>query len=77
MFVQAVTYDASEEAGAAPGCVNNTRDTFRLLFSLGADRQGRADLQDAFHLCDPLRHETDVTDLAFWIQVTCIVSLPF
>ena len=67
-FWAAVTRDATPEAGAAERCAPNTRRTFDLLFRLGASHRGRRQLADAFHLCDPLDSQGNVTALAYWIQ---------
>ncbi len=68
-LVQRVTWDATPEAGAAEGCADNTCRTFDVVFEKGKSDDGRAELQQAFQLCDPLEGEEDVTALAYWIQV--------
>ena len=68
-FWDVVTRDATPAAGAAPDCVDNTRQAFRNLFETGASPEGRSQLQATFRLCDPLSSEQDVEQLAYWAQV--------
>ncbi len=66
--VQAVTDDASEEAGCAAGCVNNTRAAISQIFRLSDTLSGRQALQQALRLCDELPPGSAV-DVAYWVQV--------
>jgi lysosomal Pro-X carboxypeptidase len=68
-FWDVVTRDATPAAGAAPDCVDNTREAFRQLFEAGASAEGRQQLQGTFTLCDPLKDEDAVKQLAYWAQV--------
>ncbi len=71
--VQAVTYDASEEAGCAAGCINNTRAAIAQIFRLSQALAGRQTLQQALRLCDELPSGS-ADDVAYWVQVTIAVS---
>jgi hypothetical protein len=68
-FWDVVTRDASPAAGAAPDCVDNTREAFRQLFDAGGSAEGRQQLQATFRLCDALEDEAGVLQLAYWAQV--------
>jgi lysosomal Pro-X carboxypeptidase len=68
-FWEVVTRDATPAAGAAPDCVENTREAFRQLFAAGQSPSGRAGLAATFKLCEPLQDEGDVLQLAYWAQV--------
>lgn len=74
-FWDVVTRDATPAAGAAPDCVDNTREAFKQLFAAGASPEGRQQLQDTFKLCDPLQDEEAVTQLAYWAQVSSLAWL--
>ena len=63
-----VTYDASEAAGAAPGCTKNTRAALTLVFVLAETAEGRAQLRAALRLCAEVK-EGAAEDIAFWVQV--------
>ena len=73
--VQAVTYDASEEAGCAAGCVNNTRAAISQIFRLSQTLGGRRTLQQALRLCDELPPDS-AQDVAYWVQVTSAAMPP-
>eukprot|EP00878_Enallax_costatus_P010690 GHUV01011166.1.p1 GENE.GHUV01011166.1~~GHUV01011166.1.p1 ORF type:complete len:391 (+),score=98.94 GHUV01011166.1:394-1566(+) len=64
-FAQGVTYDASEEAGAAPGCTETVRRGWQVLVDMGSDAGGRADISTAMKLCpdNQLKSKEDVVKL--------------
>jgi lysosomal Pro-X carboxypeptidase len=64
-YWQVVTADATAKGGAAPACAANVRAGWDALFALGrTGAPGRATLTAAFGLCQPLRSDADVTNLA-------------
>ncbi|WIA14666.1 hypothetical protein OEZ85_003168 [Tetradesmus obliquus] len=54
-FAKGVTYDATPEAGAAPGCVQTVRRAWEVLMQMGAYAGGRADIAAAMRLCPETR----------------------
>lgn len=60
--------DASEAAGAAPGCTRSVRRTFQALLHLGKHHAGRALISRALRLCAPLQHHGQVEAVAYWLQ---------
>ncbi|KAK9812902.1 hypothetical protein WJX72_005519 [[Myrmecia] bisecta] len=66
-YWKVVTDDASAAGGASEPCAPNVRRTFAAIFERRASLQGRQQLSEAFHLCEPLA-ESDVEALAFWLQ---------
>ena len=66
--VQVVTYDASEAAGAASGCVNNTRTALAQIFRMSETADGRQQLRKALRLCDELPPGC-AEAVAYWVQV--------
>ena len=63
-----VTNAASEAAGAAPGCVNNTRTAIGRIFGLAQTLEGRQQLRATLRLCDMVE-EDSAEEIGFWIQV--------
>ena len=73
--MQAVTYDASEAAGCAAGCINNTRAAISQVFRLSQTPGGRRALQHALRLCDELPPGC-AADVAYWVQVILCCQSP-
>ncbi len=50
-FNAAVTWDASEDGGSAPACVDNARKTWKTMFKWGKSRHGRKKIAESMRLC--------------------------
>jgi lysosomal Pro-X carboxypeptidase len=50
-FNEAVTWDASEEGGSAPACVENARKAWKTMFEWGKSKRGRRKIAESMRLC--------------------------
>lgn len=55
-FWEVVTYSASEEAGAAPGCVHAVRKTFKALHHMSKDAAGKQELAGKHDITEQHTH---------------------
>ncbi|KAE9146090.1 Lysosomal Pro-X carboxypeptidase [Phytophthora fragariae] len=51
-FNRVVTFDMSEDAGAAPNCIPNLRRALKAATELAETQNGRKQLAELLHLCD-------------------------
>lgn len=65
--MQVVTQDAEL---ANRNCPENVRKSFSVLFQLGKDKAGRDELREHLHLCSAPKDAAQVSDVAYWIQVS-------
>lgn len=63
-FAAGVTYDASEAAGAPPGCADALRRAWRVLLELGSDAGGRTIINERMRLCPAARVNSSADVLA-------------
>ena len=74
LAAQGVTYDASEAAGSAARCVNNTRAAIAQIFRISETADGRQQLRRALRLCDDLPPGC-AEAVAYWVQVCVLYAL--
>jgi lysosomal Pro-X carboxypeptidase len=67
-YAHIVTFDASEEAGAAPNCIPNIRRTWPAMREFGKTPEGRDALKKSLSLCDSveLNSADDVESVLDW-----------
>jgi lysosomal Pro-X carboxypeptidase len=66
-FNEAVTWDASEEGGSAPACVDNARKAWQTMFTWGETKEGRRKIAESMRLC-PLKKKKEHTASSSFID---------